>query len=96
MNFVVKAIAKMAYGGLPQGSHEEAAVNFKKAAELDPLRVLHHFHLGKTLLTLDRKKEAVEEFKLCLTLTPKDMDDTEAQAFARERLKSLGVKTEGK
>ena len=96
MNFMLRTIAKTAYGGLPPASNEEAVANFLKAVALDPERALHRLQLAKTYLEMNQKKLAIAELQTCIALKPKDKDDEAAQKFARERLKKLGVKLEPK
>ncbi len=96
MSFVTRAIAKVVYGGLPKASFEDALANFKKAADLAPKRVIHRLQLAKTYLALGKKKEAIAELQLAVSLEAADKDDEAAKNFAAARLKKMGVKAEVK
>jgi tetratricopeptide (TPR) repeat protein len=96
MNFILRGIAKLVYGGIPKGTLEDARVNFEKALALAPKRVIHRHQLAQTLLALRKKPDAVAQLQHCLTLAPADKDDAEAQQAAAKQLRELGVATESK
>jgi tetratricopeptide (TPR) repeat protein len=89
MNPMVKALAKLAYGGLPVASHEAAILNFKKAVSLRPDRIVNHYQLAKVLQKMKEKKEALAEWKLCVSMAPLDKDDLDAQESAKTLLKQM-------
>lgn len=90
MNPFVKGLAKLLYGSLPKGTYELAAANFQKAAELAPGRIIHRHELARVWLKQRKRDEAIKELRLCLTLTPMDRDDREAQQSARRQLVAEG------
>ena len=92
MNFLVKGIVKIAYGGLPKASNEDAIQNFKKAIQLAPNRIINHAELAKVYRETGDKKQALAELKKCDELTPLDRDDAEAQTEARKELQRVGAK----
>ena len=94
MNRFVKLLMKAFYGGLPKGTYELAAANFKNALELAPGRVIHRVELARTLLKSGDRKAAIEQLKSCLALKPTDKDDIDAQTTARKMLAKLGVKSD--
>lgn len=48
---------------------EEAAEKFKRSIELSPYYVLPHYGLGRCYLNIDgKRKEAIREFKIAITL----------------------------
>jgi tetratricopeptide (TPR) repeat protein len=65
---VLRTLAKLVYGGLPDASMAEAVKNLTKAASLAPGVVTHHKELGKTYLLLGEKELARKEFLLALSL----------------------------
>ncbi|MEQ2009700.1 MAG: hypothetical protein ABMA26_23190 [Limisphaerales bacterium] len=91
MNFVLRGIAKLVYGGLPKGTLEDARANFDKAITLAPKRVIHRYQLAQTLLALRKKHDAIAQLQHCLTLTPADKDDAEGRLAAAKQLRELGV-----
>lgn len=91
MNFMLKGIAKLVYGGMPAGTLAMARENFERAIELAPGRVIHRHQLAQTLLALKRKADAIAQLRQCLALKPVDRDDAEAQFEARRQLRTLGA-----
>lgn len=94
MNKILKLLMKAIYGGLPKGTYELAATNFKNAVELAPGRVIHRVELARTYLKSGDRKSAIEQLKSSLAFKPTDKDDIEAQSTAKKMLKELGVKPE--
>ena len=91
MNFILKGIAKLVYGGIPAGSLAAARDNFERALALAPGRIIHRHQLAQTLLALGKKTDAIAQLQQCLALKPVDKDDAEAQAEAERQLRRLGV-----
>jgi len=89
MNFIMRGLIKIAYGGLPKASNEDAIKNFKKAIELAPQRIIHHFELSKVYLTTGQKKLALNELIKCRDLKPIDRDDAAAQKDALKQLREI-------
>jgi tetratricopeptide (TPR) repeat protein len=86
MNFFVKGLVKIAYGGLPKASKAAAIENFKKAVELKPTRVINHLQLARMYHITDQEKLVPDELKTCVALAPIDMDDKNAQGIAKNVL----------
>lgn len=84
MNFFVKGLVRIAYGGLPKASREAAVEYFKKAIELNPHRVIHHLQLARMYHVTGREKLVAGELQRCAELTPVDKDDRDAQDIARK------------
>ena len=53
-----------------EGKFEEAAVQYRRAIELNPSNLGAHYNLANTLLALNRLDEAIVEFRLALRLDP--------------------------
>jgi len=84
MNIFVRALVKIAYGGLPKASFDAAIQNFKKAIELSPNRVIHHLQLARMYHLTGKETLAKDELKQCSTFAPMDIDDEEAQRLAKK------------
>lgn len=91
MNFVLRGIAKLVYGGIPKGTLADARANFERAVALAPGRIIHRHQLAQTLLALRQKADAVAQLQRCLGLEPVDADDAEAKQAAARQLKELGT-----
>ncbi len=86
LGFVLKAAAKIVFGGLPPASNEESVALFLRAIAIDPQNCAHHLELGKTYLEMREKEMAAEEFETVLSLPVSDPDDPEWKAEAEELL----------
>ncbi len=90
MNFLVKGLVKLVYGGLPAASNAEAIQNFKKAIALAPQRIIHHAELAKVYAATGERQLALAEWHICDRLRPVDADDADAQGQARQLLAAGG------
>ena len=54
--------------------HSAAAKSFANTIKLDPANALAHYNLGVSLNEMNEYDEAIEEFKLALTLDPELAD----------------------
>jgi len=81
---VLKLMAKLVYGGMPQASNEEAVKCLKKATELAPQRIIHRSELARVYQQMGKKDLAEKEWKVVLTLPAVDKEDENDQAEARE------------
>lgn len=88
LNPVLKFLAKLVYGGLPDASYEEAAKYLKKASEIAPQRILHHQELAKVYVALGKQDLAEKEWRIVLKLPVTDPEDENAR---REAKKGLGL-----
>ncbi len=91
MNSVLRAIAKLVYGGIPKGTLAEARKNFERAVALAPGRIIHRHQLAQALLAAGQKSGAIEQLQRCLKLDPMDVDDAEAKVAAARQLKGFGA-----
>jgi thioredoxin-like negative regulator of GroEL len=73
---------------LPHASNELALENFQQAVALAPNRVIHHLELAKTYHVTGQNDAALAELKKCAALVPTDQDDTDAQQWAAEILRT--------
>jgi len=86
MNFFVKSMVKIAYGGLPKASKKQAIDNFKQAVELMPNRIINHLQLARLYHVTDQETMVAPELQQCAALTPIDMDDKDGQDLAKKIL----------
>ena len=86
---ILKAFAKILYGGLPPASNELAVEHFKKAVELNPEYINHHLELGITYEELKDWAAAKAEFEMIGSLPLKDSQDPDHKKEATERLKKV-------
>jgi tetratricopeptide (TPR) repeat protein len=89
MNFLIKGLVRLVYGGLPAASNAEAIQDFQKAIALAPRRIIHHAELAKVYAATGELKPARREWETCVALNPVDADDADAQAEARQQLAGL-------
>jgi len=89
MGFVVRAIVRTVYGGLPDASFEQAVRDFQRAIELES-RTYNHLELGKTYLRMDRPDDARKQLQIALDVTPADPFAPSYKAEARRLLNDLG------
>jgi predicted Zn-dependent protease len=75
INFVVRQLIKLVYGAaLAPGTFEEALTEFQAAASLNPSKLIHRVELGRTLLRLGRRQEALRELTASTSLEVEDVN----------------------
>jgi tetratricopeptide (TPR) repeat protein len=84
---VLKALAKVVYGGLPPASNEEAVRCMKKAIELAPQRLIHHSELARIYKAMHKPDLATKEWQTILDLAVRDKGDEKDLAEARQELR---------
>jgi len=89
MNFLIKGLVEIVYGGLPKASNADAIRNFKQAIALAPARIIHHCELARVYEATGEKRLAIAELETCARLKPVDRDDADAQQDAAKRLVAL-------
>jgi len=89
LSWFLRAAAKIIYGGLPSASNEDAIINFDKAIDLRPDRMLHYYELGITYKELGEKAKAKEAFEKCLSMDVTERQDTGRQENSEKFLKKL-------
>lgn len=86
VNAVLKAMARIVYGGMPVASNEEAVRYFKKAAEIAPQRIVHHSELARVYAAMGRKELAAREWQTVLALPALDRDGQNGKREAQAAL----------
>lgn len=90
LSWLLKAAAKVMYGGVPPGASLEAsAEHLQKATELAPEKILHHLEYARTLIKLERYTEARHHLEQCTTLPATLWDDAARKAEAAELLHKI-------
>ncbi len=89
INAVMRTVAKMIYGEIPQASLESAEKYFRKAVDIAPQRVSHRVELGRTYLALGKKDLAEAELRRALALPNREKDDPESKRRATDALRKL-------
>jgi len=84
LNKILKALAKIIYGGVPEASNEKAIENFKKAIELNPEYVEYRLELGRTYIMLKKWELAREQLKKCMELPSRKEKDDELKKEAEK------------
>lgn len=75
LNFAERSAAKYLFGGIPEGTLEQAIMNFVKAIKLDPHYILYYLDLARALKTGQYQAEAIKTLDKALTLQPVTEDD---------------------
>jgi tetratricopeptide (TPR) repeat protein len=86
---VLRAVAKIVYGGLPSASMHQAEAFFQKAVELDPQKISHRIELGRTYAALNKKELAREEISKGLSLPVREKDDPNTKLRGKDTLAKL-------
>lgn len=89
MGGATRALAKLVYGGIPQGSYQAALQHFEAARKLRPDRLLHQIEYGRTLALMGQDALAETELNKGLAMPNKDKDDPEAKARGLKSLQGL-------
>jgi predicted Zn-dependent protease len=75
LNFVVRALIRVMYGtALQPGSHAEAAAAYRRAAQLNPQRLVHHVELGRVLMRLGQPARAKNHLLAAMGLDIEDIN----------------------
>jgi tetratricopeptide (TPR) repeat protein len=90
-----RVMAKVIYGGVPEGSLEEAVGYYERAIAVNPDHINHHLELGKTLMEMRRYEEAAAQFQIALDLPAHDPNDPEYKAEAAEQLEKAQKRAKG-
>jgi tetratricopeptide (TPR) repeat protein len=89
LNWALRAVAKIIFGGIPPGSNDEAVAAFQKAISIDPNHVEHHLELARTYKLMGKKELMKAPLEKALSLPNVEEDDPVFKAEAREMLAKL-------
>lgn len=90
LSWLERSVAKVIYGGIPQGaSMERARTYFEQAIALDPKTPINHYWLGETLIKLKDYTTARAELERCIELDDVLWDDKRTKEKAQQSLKDI-------
>jgi tetratricopeptide (TPR) repeat protein len=89
LNPILRALAGMIYGQLPDASYQDAVKDFQKAVELNPNRLANHIGLGRAYAALGRVAEAKVELERGLSMPNEEKDDSFVKEQGRETLRRI-------
>jgi tetratricopeptide (TPR) repeat protein len=89
VNPVMRAMAQVAFGKLPDSTHEEAATCFQRAIALNPNRLMHYIELGLVYAQMGRTDDARRSISTGLSMPNTEKDDPEIKRQGREVLAKL-------
>ena len=79
-----KKLASIVYEKLPDGSYDKALKFFQNAIRIKPNEIRHHFWLAKTYHSMGNRKFSRDEFKIVVSLTPKDQEEKMMQKESKK------------
>ena len=85
----MRAMAQVAFGKLPDSTHEEAATCFQRAIALNPNRLMHYIELGLVYAQMGRTDDARRSISTGLSMPNTEKDDSEIKRQGREVLAKL-------
>jgi tetratricopeptide (TPR) repeat protein len=86
---VRRAMAQIAFGKLPDSTHQEAATCFEKAIALNPNRPMHYIELGLVYAQMGRTDDARRSISTGLSMPNTEKDDPEVKRQGQEVLAKL-------
>lgn len=84
-----RTMAKLAYGGLPAATNEDAVKCLRRAIELNPSRLISYVELGRTYAQMGKTYEARKFIEKGLAMPNVGKDDPEIKQRGRETLAKL-------
>ncbi|MBW8684863.1 tetratricopeptide repeat protein [Chitinophaga rhizophila] len=89
MNALEKAAAKVLFGGLPEGSLDNAISNFERCRKLDPSYLVNYQDLAKAYKDKEELEKSIEVLRKAVTLRPIYQDDPGIKANCKKMLESM-------
>lgn len=86
LNWIQRTFAKALFGGVPNGSKEEAITLLRQALNLDPTLSVAHFEIALTYEMMDERNRAITHLRRTLDLPPYNSQDVRNQEIARSLL----------
>lgn len=84
-----RLLAKVVYGGIPNGSYQEALDHFEKARKINSNRLIHQIEYGRTLAMMGKDDEAKREIQKGLDMPNREADDEESKIRGKQTLKDI-------
>jgi len=89
LSFLERNAAKALFGGLPDGSLQQAIDNYEKCRRLDPSFILNYYELARAYKKNDQETQAMEVLKKAVTLRSIYQDDTAIKADCKKMLEEM-------
>ncbi|QHS60088.1 tetratricopeptide repeat protein [Chitinophaga agri] len=89
MNALEKAAAKVLFGGLPEGSLDNAIANFEKCRKLDASLLVNYHDLAKAYKDKEELEKSIEILRKAVTLRPIYQDDPAVKAACKKMLEAM-------
>ncbi|GAA0552040.1 tetratricopeptide repeat protein [Chitinophaga japonensis] len=89
LNFLERNAAKALFGGLPDGSLQQAIANYEKCRKLDPSFILNYLELARAYKKDDQQTQAMEVLKKAVTLRSIHQDDNAIKADCKKMLEDM-------
>jgi tetratricopeptide (TPR) repeat protein len=84
---LLKGIARLLYGGVPEGTLEDSERMLRTALKLQPDNIYAHFEISRTLQAMGREREAREHLKTVLQLPVTSHQDKDLKTRAQRLLR---------
>lgn len=84
-----RTMAKLAYGGVPPATNDQALKCFQTAIKLNPDRLIHYIELGRTYAQMGQTEDARRFIKKGLSMPDVGKDDPETKRRGRETMGKL-------
>jgi len=90
---LLKAFAKILYGGVPAGASNDSSVYyFKKAISINPGHINHHLELGRTYIMMKQWRSAEKELEQAISLPVAEVNDPDYKREAEKLLAKVRKK----
>lgn len=89
LNWALKLLLDAVYGGLPDASLEESHRLLASAVRLQSGQIMPRVELAKTLIAMDREREARQQLRKAVSMPPGALGDDKRLREAHELLKEL-------
>ncbi|MHB1921972.1 MAG: tetratricopeptide repeat protein [Chitinophagaceae bacterium] len=89
LNFFEKAAARVLFGGMPEGSLDQAIVDYQKCQLIEPGFILNEYSLGKAYHEQGEDLKAITTLKKALSLRNACLDDAHYKDQCEKLLKDL-------
>ena len=89
VTWLERQLAEIFLGSLPAGGFPEAEQAFKHAITLAPDVIRHRFELGDLYARQDRNREALEQFRMVMSLPVGVANDRRTKRFAEKLINEL-------
>ncbi|HEU4555020.1 MAG TPA: hypothetical protein VFS25_19370 [Chitinophaga sp.] len=89
LSFLERNAAKALFGGLPDGSMEQAIANYEKCRKLAPGFILNYYELARAYNKTDQQTLAMDVLRKAITLRPVTQDDPGIKAECKKMLEEM-------